>query len=84
MDKMLYLKMCQRVAMLPDGEMHIKKNVPDELKVTHNGYVYYPLQRVAGFDENGKLVLYARLHSIKDNSVTECLLKNVEVLSENV
>ena len=78
MDKTKFLKMCQKVSVLPDGEMHIKTSVPDELKVIYKGSLYYPIERVAGFDRNGMLVLKARLHSLYDNSVTECLLKNVE------
>lgn len=80
MDKTKFLKMCQKVAVLPDGAMHIKKNVPNNLKVVYKGLLYYPIERVVGFDQNGNPVIKARLHSLVDNSVMECLLDNVNEL----
>ena len=83
MERKKYLEMCQKVAVLEDGEMHIKKNVPNELKVIYKGVVYYPIERVESFDNKGNLILGARIHHLKENSVVECLLKNVKEFCEN-
>ena len=78
MERKKYLELCQKAAMLSDGLMGIKQNVPDELKVVVDGIAYYPLQRVTGFDGKGSLVLFARLHDIKANCVVECPIEKVK------
>jgi hypothetical protein len=42
MERNDFLKMCQRVSMLPDGVMRTKKNVPKELRVVFDSHEYYP------------------------------------------
>lgn len=55
MERNEFLKMCQKVSMLPDGVMHTKKNVPNELQVCFDGKYYYPSHLEIKFDENGKV-----------------------------
>ena len=43
-------------------------NVPDELKVIHNGIAYYPVSYELSFD-NGKPTHTAILHDLKANSI---------------
>ena len=45
-----YLEMCQKVSVLPSGVFGIKQNVPDDLKVVHNGIAYYPISYKLSFD----------------------------------
>lgn len=78
MERKKYLEMCQKVAMLSNGIFGTKQNVPDDLKVVYDGTVYYPFERVAKFDNQGNLILSARLHDLKSNCVVEALLKDVE------
>lgn len=77
MDKKKYLEMCQRVAVIPAGVLGLR-DVPPELWVIYGGIKYYPIERVATFDQEGNLVIRARLHDLKANSVTECPLEKVE------
>ena len=71
-----YLKMCQKVSMLKSGICGIKHNVPDELKVVHNGIVYYPVAYELSFDK-GQPVHKAILHDLKANSITHADLERV-------
>lgn len=70
MERNEFLKMCQKVSVLPDGVMHTKKNVPDDLKVKFDGNYYYPAHLEIKFDENGKAKNIAVLHDLEAN----CLL----------
>ena len=49
-----FLRMCQRVSMLPDGVKHTKKNVPKDLLVEYENHQYYPEYLEIRFD-NGKV-----------------------------
>ena len=60
--------MAQRVSMLKSGICGIKENVPDELKVVHNGIIYYPLAYELSFD-NGYTVHKVILHELSSNSI---------------
>ena len=42
-ERKTYIEMCQKVSVLPGGVFGIKQNVPDDLKVVHNGIAYYPI-----------------------------------------
>ena len=85
MDRKLYLELCQKVSVLKDGILGIKKNVPDELKVIHNGIVYYPVAYVLTFDEKGNPQHDAILHDLKSNSIIQAKLERVtEVNREEV
>ena len=55
----------------------IKENVPDELKVVHNGIVYYPVAYELSFDK-GQTVHKAILHDLKANSITYADLGKVK------
>ena len=68
--------MCQKVSMLKSGICGIKENVPDELKVVHNGIVYYPVAYELSFDK-GQTVHKVILHDLKANSVTHADLERV-------
>ena len=76
MDRKLYLELCQKVSVLKNGVCGIKQNVPDELKVTVGGFVYYPVAYILSF-ENGMPTHTAVLHDLGTNSVKEAKLKEV-------
>jgi hypothetical protein len=61
-----FLKLCQKVSMLPDGIMHTKKNVPKDLMVVYDGTEYYPEYLEIKFDE-GKVRNIAILHELEAN-----------------
>lgn len=62
--------------MLKNGICGIKENVPDELKVVHNGIVYYPVSYELSFN-NGQPTHTAILHDLKANSTTHIKLERV-------
>ena len=68
MDRTVFLQMCQKVSVLKNGICGIKENVPNELKVIHNGIKYYPVAYELSFD-NGKPTHTAILHDLKANSI---------------
>ena len=76
MDRTVFLQMCQKVSVLKNGVCGIKENVPDELKVTVDGFVYYPVSYILSF-ENGTPTHTAILHDLGTNSVKEANLKEV-------
>ena len=63
--------------MLKNGICGIKENVPDDLKVVHNGVVYYPVAYELSFDK-GQPTHTAILHDLKANAIIECNLERVE------
>ena len=71
-----FLQMCQKVSVLKNGICGIKENVPNELKVIHNGIAYYPVSYELSFD-NGKPTHTAILHDLKANSIMNADLKGV-------
>jgi hypothetical protein len=81
MERNDFLKMCQRVSMLPDGVMHTKKNVPNELQVCFDGKYYYPAHLEIKFDENGKVKNIAVLHDLEANCLLCVKLDLVEKLT---
>ena len=76
MDRKLYIELCQKVSVLKNGICGIKENVPDELKVIHNGIAYYPTAYELSFDK-GQPVHTAILHDLKANSITNADLERV-------
>ena len=76
MERTNFLQMCQRVSMLKNGICGIKENVPDELKVVHNGIVHYPVAYQLSFDE-GQTRHIALLHDLNANSMTQANLERV-------
>ena len=75
-DRREYLEMCQRVSALPSGVFGIKQNVPDDLKVVHNGIEYYPIAYKLSFDK-GRPTHTAILHDLKANSIMNANLETV-------
>ena len=76
MQRDIFLKMCQKVSLLPGGVFGIKQNVPDDLKVVHNGIAYYPISYKLSF-ENGRPTHTAILHDLQANSITSADLERV-------
>lgn len=76
MQRDIFLQMCQKVSVLKNGICGIKENVPNELKVIHNGIEYYPVAYELSFD-NGKPTHTAILHDLKANSITNADLGKV-------
>ena len=77
MQRNLYLQLCQRCSVLPSGICGIKENVPDDLKVVHNGIVYYPQAYKLSFDNNGNALHTAILKDLKAYCIVECRLDKV-------
>ena len=69
MQRTEYLGLCQKVSVLKNGICGIKENVPDELKVIHNGIEYYPVAYELSFDDKGNARHTAILHDLKANSI---------------
>lgn len=76
MERNDFLKLCQKVSLLPDGVMHTKRNVPKELLVNYNNKTYYPLKLEIGFVD-GEVKNTAILHELKTNCVVHCMLEYV-------
>lgn len=62
--------------MLKSGICGIKENVPNELKVIHNGIEYYPTAYELSFDK-WKPTHTAILHDLKENSIVNASLEIV-------
>ena len=75
-ERKTYLEMCQKVAVLPGGVLGIKQNVPDDLKVVHNGIAYYPISYKLSFD-NGRPTHTAILHDLRANSIMNADLEAI-------
>ena len=80
MQRDIYLKLCQKVSMLPDGIMHTKKNVPKDLLVEYENHKYYPEYLEIKFD-NGKVRNIAVLHELEANCRIDVPLDLVEKLT---
>lgn len=76
MDRTEFLQMAQKISVLRSGICGVKQNVPNELKVVHNGIVYYPIAYELSFD-NGETQHTAILHDLKANSITRAELERV-------
>ena len=77
-ERTLFLQMCQKCSVLPSGICGIKENVPDDLKVVHNGIIYYPQAYKLSFDNKGGVLHTAILHDLKANAIIECNLERAE------
>ena len=78
MDRNLYLKMCQKVAVLPTGVGGIKQEVPEELCVYYKQIKYYPCGYMMMFDEtDGNAIHVAILHDMNINSICHVDLDKV-------
>ena len=76
MQRDVYLKLCQKVSVLPSGVFGIKQNVPDDLKVIHNGIEYYPISYKLSFD-NGRPTHTAIIHDLRANSIVDADLEAI-------
>ena len=78
MERTKYLKMCKRVAVLPNGIGGMKK-VPPELHLKYKDMTFYPIGYKLTFTKDGKPSHTAILHDLKTHSILECdLLKVME------
>ena len=68
MERNEFLKMCQKVSVLPDGVMHTKKGVPKELRVIYDGTEYYPEYLEIKFKE-GVTQNIAVVHELNANCI---------------
>ena len=77
-----FLKMCQKVSVLDYGVLHIKKNVPKELRVIFDDHEYYPEYLEIKFN-NGEVKNIAVLHELKANCRVHVPLENVELTKQD-
>ena len=71
MDRTEFLKMCQRVAVLPKA--------PPDLCVRYNGIAYLPVGYKQTFDKDGKAIHTAILRDLNQaNSIINCDLSKIE------
>ena len=82
MNRKFYLELCQKVSVLKSGVLGIKENIPDDLKVIHNGIVYYPVAYVLTFDEKGNPQHDVILHDLRANAITQGKLERVTPLNK--
>lgn len=68
-----YLKMCQKVAMLPTHT-----DIPDDLRVRFQSIDWYPVYYAMQFDREGNAINVACLHDINANCINFALLSEVE------
>lgn len=76
MQRDVFLQLCQKVSVLKNDICGIKENVPNKLKVIHDGIAYYPISYELSFD-NGKPTHTAILHDLKANSIMNVDLEKV-------
>lgn len=76
MERKEYLDLCRECAMTPNGSEMKRKVVSD-------GAIYYPYRYMLSFDRKGRAVYTAILHDLKANSLTDCLLEQVEKAKED-
>lgn len=81
MDKNKFLNLCREVSKLPEGVLHIRKNVPKKLQVIYDGTAYYPLTLYPNF-KSEPYTLMAALHSLKANSFISIPLSDVKGAEE--
>lgn len=72
-----YLKMCQKVSVLPDRICGTKDKVPIDLLVVYNAITYYPEKYTLSFDK-GQPIHTAILHDLYANAITEAKLERVK------
>ena len=75
-DRIEFLQMCQKISVLKSGVCGVKENVPNELKVIHNGIVYYPVAYELSFNK-GNPIHTAILHDIKANAIQRASLERI-------
>jgi hypothetical protein len=82
MERSEFLKLCQRVSVLPDGVMHTKRVVPSDLLVEYENRQYYPEYLEIKF-ENGQARNIAVLHELQANCRLCVPLESVELTKQD-
>lgn len=82
MERNDFLKLCQKVSVLPDGIMHTKRNVPIDLLVEHNDHQYYPEYLEIKFD-NGQVRNIAVIHELQANCRMCVPLEDTKLIKES-
>ena len=77
-----FLKLCQKVSVLPDGIMHTKRQVPNDLLVERNNHQYYPEYLEIKFD-NGQVRNIAVLHELQANCKVCVPLDDVKLTKQD-
>lgn len=76
-DRKEFLQICQKVSVLPETTMHIKKAIPPELTVLYEGIQFYPIGYEMTFKQ-GISQHTAILHDMKAHSIMKVDLERVE------
>jgi hypothetical protein len=82
MERNEFLKLCQRISVLPDGIMHTKRNVPNDLLVEYENRQYYPEYLEIKFD-NGQARNIAVLHELQANCRVCVPLEDVKLTKQD-
>ena len=82
MERNDFLKLCQKVSVLPDGIMHTKRAVPSDLLVEYENHQYYPEYLEIKFDD-GQARNIAVLHELQANCRMCVPLESVELTKQN-
>lgn len=78
MERIEFLELCQKVAMVKNSSCSDKQKELEKLKVVANECKYYPVAYELKFDGQGNPVHTAVLHDLKARSVTYCPLEGVK------
>jgi hypothetical protein len=82
MERNEFLKLCQKASVLPDGIMHTKKNVPNDLLVEYENHQYYPEYLEIKFD-NGQVRNIAVIHELRTNCRMCVPLEDVKLTKQD-
>lgn len=82
MERNDYLKLCQKVSVLPDGIMHTKRNVPIDLLVEYENHQYYPEYLEIKF-ENGQARNIAVIHELQSSCRMCVPLEDVKLTKQD-
>ena len=80
MDRTELLRMCQKVARLPN--MVYAKNVPENLRVVYDGVEWYPVEYVLWFSPEGEPRHSVTIHSLNAKTTTRVPLEKIEAVKE--
>lgn len=75
MERKTYLKLCQKVALLPDNVE--AKDVPKDLRVVYDGIEYYPTEYILWFDLDGNPRHSATIHSMNTKTILRVPLEKL-------
>lgn len=80
MERIEFLELCQKVAIIKNSSCSDKQQELEKLKVVANECKYYPVAYELKFDKNGNAIHTAVLHDLNARSVTYCPLEGVKKL----